>query len=188
LDDIEVRYQWALSQAYNGERKAALGALVALLPSCPAHYAARIRNDLGVLSTLNGRLEEATGWLKDALQIQPNDPISLNNLNVLAARARASTSRDPVRVAILSLLFNWPSTGGGTIHTAELAHFLARDGFEVRHLYARYDPWRVGRVTEPTPHPAEELTFYQGEWNRPTIQKRFREQVDRFDPRFCDHQ
>jgi hypothetical protein len=28
------------------------------------------------------------------------------------------------RVAILSLLFNWPSTGGGTVHTAEAGKFL----------------------------------------------------------------
>ena len=33
-------------------------------------------------------------------------------------------ARGPVRVAILSFLFNWPSTGGGNHHTAELAQFL----------------------------------------------------------------
>ena len=32
----------------------------------------------------------------------------------------------PIRVAILSFLFNWPSTGGGNIHTVELATFLGR--------------------------------------------------------------
>ncbi len=53
----------------------------------------------------------------------------------------------PVRVAVLSFLFNWPSTGGGNMHTAGLVDFLGRDGFEVRHSYARYPAWGIGRVT-----------------------------------------
>ena len=44
--------------------------------------------------------------------------------------------RDAVKVAILSFLFNWPSTGGGIVHTVELAHFLARAGYDVRHFHA----------------------------------------------------
>ena len=32
-------------------------------------------------------------------------------------------SSRPARVAILSFLFNWPSSGGGNVHTAELARF-----------------------------------------------------------------
>ena len=42
-----------------------------------------------------------------------------------------------MRLAILSLLFNWPSTGGGNHHTAELAAFLARAGYEVKHFFAQ---------------------------------------------------
>ncbi|HEX4614011.1 MAG TPA: glycosyltransferase [Urbifossiella sp.] len=88
----------------------------------------------------------------------------------------------PVRVAILSLLFNWPSTGGGNIHTAELTKFLAAAGYAVRHLYARFDPWGVGRVRGPTPHPAEALTFAPAEWTTAGIQARFRAAVRAFDP------
>ena len=33
------------------------------------------------------------------------------------------------RVAVISLLFNWPSTGGGNMHTAGLVEFLGRDGY-----------------------------------------------------------
>jgi hypothetical protein len=33
---------------------------------------------------------------------------------------------NPMRVAILSFLFNWPSTGGGNMHTAGLVEFLWR--------------------------------------------------------------
>ena len=56
--------------------------------------------------------------------------------------------RDSVRVAILSFLFNWPSTGGGNHHTAELAHFLGRAGYEVKHFFARYPGW--GLAGSPT--------------------------------------
>jgi hypothetical protein len=38
------------------------------------------------------------------------------------------------KVAILSFLFNWPSSGGGNVHTAELARFLARAGYTVHHF------------------------------------------------------
>jgi hypothetical protein len=44
----------------------------------------------------------------------------------------------PIRVAILSFLLNWPSAGGGNYHTAELAKFLALAGYEVKHFFARY--------------------------------------------------
>ena len=44
----------------------------------------------------------------------------------------------PIHVAVLSFLFNWPSTGGGNMHTAGLVEFLGRDGYDVRHFFARY--------------------------------------------------
>ena len=50
----------------------------------------------------------------------------------------------PLRIAIVSLLFNWPSTGGGIVHTAELAQFLSLDGYDVCHFFAVYEPWSVG--------------------------------------------
>lgn len=105
--------------------------------------------------------------------------------DVLASRPRptvAAPFRRPVRVAVLSLLFNWPSTGGGTVHTAELCRFLAEAGYEVRHLYARFDPWGVGQVTGTTPHPAVPLEFSPGEWTAERIVARFRAEVDAFDP------
>lgn len=88
------------------------------------------------------------------------------------------------RVAIVSLLFNWPSTGGGTVHTAETAMFLARSGYQVRHFYAVYPEWRLGIVTEPLPYPAEAIRFDESSWNAETIRRRFRTAVDRFDPDF----
>ena len=53
-----------------------------------------------------------------------------------------------MRVAILSFLFNWPSTGGGNHHTAELAAFLALAGYEVKHFFAQFPSWGIGRITD----------------------------------------
>ena len=112
----------------------------------------------------------------------------------------------PVRIAVLSLLFNWPSTGGGNMHSAGLVEFLGRDGFEVRHFYARYEPWGIGRVTqqdgergaegggkaetfgpgdggvETRTRRSEGLEFGDGEWNVGPIRERFRAAVDSFAP------
>jgi hypothetical protein len=71
----------------------------------------------------------------------------------------------PIRVAILSFLFNWPSTGGGNHHTAELAAFLAHAGYEVKHFFARYPSWGIGRVTDELISPSEAIMFDDRSWN-----------------------
>jgi glycosyltransferase involved in cell wall biosynthesis len=88
----------------------------------------------------------------------------------------------PVKVALVSFLFNWPSTGGGIVHTVELAQFLGKAGYHVQHFYARYDPWDLGRVEKPPPFSREALAFNESDWNLPAIQARFREAIDRFAP------
>ncbi|OWK38135.1 Exopolysaccharide biosynthesis glycosyltransferase EpsF [Fimbriiglobus ruber] len=88
----------------------------------------------------------------------------------------------PVRVMVVSLLFNWPSTGGGNVHTAELTKYLAAAGYDVRHLYARFEPWGIGRVTDPTPYPAEAIEFSPSNWTAPEILARFRQAIDQIDP------
>ena len=83
-----------------------------------------------------------------------------------SARVPCSRPTGPVRVAILSFLFNWPSTGGGIVHTVELARFLARAGYDVRHFYARYPGWGVGRGRgAAAPYPSEALEFDEATWN-----------------------
>jgi FkbM family methyltransferase len=89
---------------------------------------------------------------------------------------------EQIRVAILSFLFNWPSTGGGIVHTVELAQFLGRAGYNVQHFYARHLPWGVGRVEMPVPFPSTAVDFDETAWNMPTIQARFRQAVDSFAP------
>ena len=88
----------------------------------------------------------------------------------------------PTRVAILSFLFNWPSTGGGNHHTAELAQFLARAGYDVKHFFARYPGWGIGRVTEELISPSEAIEFDESSWNVAEIQARYRQAVDAFAP------
>ena len=90
----------------------------------------------------------------------------------------------PIRVAILSFLFNWPSTGGGNHHTAELARFLARAGYEVKHFFAEYPGWRIGRVTDELISPSEAIAFDDASWNVATIQAKFRQAVEAFAPDF----
>jgi glycosyltransferase involved in cell wall biosynthesis len=90
----------------------------------------------------------------------------------------------PVRIAILSFLFNWPSTGGGNMHTAGLVDFLGRDGYEARHFYARFPGWGVGRVTDGGLVASEAIPFAESEWNVQVIRQRFRAAVDSFGPDF----
>ena len=87
-----------------------------------------------------------------------------------------------IRVAILSFLFNWPSTGGGNHHTAELAAFLARAGYEVKHYFVRYPGWGIGRVTDELISPSEPIEFDEPGWNVAEIQARFRRAVETFGP------
>jgi tetratricopeptide (TPR) repeat protein len=92
------------------------------------------------------------------------------------------SSSGAVRAAIISLLFNWPSTGGGNHHTAELAHFLGRAGYEVKHFFARYPGWGIGRVTDALISPSEAIAFDDASWNVGEIQARYRAAVDAFAP------
>lgn len=159
---------------------------------------ALVANDLAVLAALDGVPDAAHVGFQMALALHADcTPARLNaallQANVAPPQPQlvpAGTARPappaapagPVRVAILSLLFNWPSTGGGTVHTAELARFLARAGYDVRHIHARYPGWGIGRVDAPTPHPCAALDFDDASWNVPTIQARFRAAVDAFGP------
>jgi hypothetical protein len=96
--------------------------------------------------------------------------------------APASTPPAPIRIVVLSFLFNWPSTGGGNIHTVELAKFLALAGYDVRHFYAQFPDWQIGCVTTEPPIVTEPLEFDQSTWNLQAIQSGFHSAVDRFGP------
>jgi len=111
------------------------------------------------------------------------------NRRLLEADARidevsepSATTPPPFRLAIVSLLFNWPSTGGGIVHTAELAQFLSLDGYDVCHFFAVYEPWSVGTVTESLPHNSCAIQFCDQSWNREGIHTAFQNAVDAFQP------
>jgi glycosyltransferase involved in cell wall biosynthesis/predicted O-methyltransferase YrrM len=165
---------------------------------------ALVANDLATLAALEGRIDEALdGWRKaletDATCLPSRLNRDLANAELALAShhgpayepalvrkpafpLESSPRTGPIRVAILSFLFNWPSTGGGTVHTFELARFLARTGYEVRHIYARFDDWGLGQIVGELPYSSEVLEFQPNEWNLPTIQSRFRRAVEVFDP------
>jgi glycosyltransferase involved in cell wall biosynthesis len=100
----------------------------------------------------------------------------------LATAVPDRQSRAPIKVAILSFLFNWPSTGGGNVHTVELARFLGAAGYEVRHFHARYAAWGIGRVDDALPVASETLEFSSSTWGLAEIQARYRRAVEAFCP------
>ncbi len=148
---------------------------------------ASILSDLAAVAAASGRIIAADRGLQRALRLSPECKVAERNLSLLRIRDTVNTNgnnsapRRP-RIAILSLLFNWPSTGGGTVHTKELADALQTGGYEVRHIYAVHEAWGVGKVTEPLSVPVTPLMFSDSEWNAESIQDRFRGAVDEFAP------
>ncbi len=124
------------------------------------------------LAMLDGPVALPRGELQPALATAMQTPVPTT----------PDESRMPCKVAVLSLLFNWPTSGGGNVHTVELAKFLARAGYDVRHYFARFEPWGIGRVDEAPPFPSECLAFDEDHWTTAVIQARFRQSVERFDP------
>ncbi|AMV24179.1 D-inositol 3-phosphate glycosyltransferase [Gemmata sp. SH-PL17] len=201
---LEQRYRAIQDRLARGEYADARPALEALdAADTPARLRAVVRNDLAALAALDGNRASAEAGFRAALELDPGCAPAAANLAALGAPAPARETEPgtptpnhetgpavlgprsgprAVRVAVLSVLFNWPSTGGGTVHSAELTKFLAAAGYEVRHLYARFEPWGLGKVTAPTPFPAEPLEFTGAEWTTEGLVTRFRAAVDAFDP------
>jgi glycosyltransferase involved in cell wall biosynthesis len=160
---------------------------------------ALIRNDLAALAARQGDRDAALRGFRAALDLDAACEPARVNLDRLGAPCPAvraaplghqqgpvaappAAPAGPIKVAVLSFLFNWPSTGGGIVHTVELAQFLGRAGYDVRHLYARYAPWGIGEVGQVLPHASEALAFDDASWNLAAIQARFRRAVDAFAP------
>ncbi|MCP4303604.1 MAG: hypothetical protein GY788_01710, partial [bacterium] len=131
---------------------------------------------------MEGEFDVARAGSESALAIDENCQPAAANLTLLQSHELAGSGSSKgalgeyprvespgqsggCRVAIMSFLFNWPSTGGGIIHTVELAEFLGRAGFEVRHFFARNLPWGVGRVEGPLRIASEGLGFDETSWN-----------------------
>ena len=156
---------------------------------CEPEVLSRVQNDLGVLATLRGDRTAATGAFDLACILAPGWPVPRQNLARLNA-FRGTTATAPsdgqgtraTRIAIVSLLFNWPSTGGGTVHTAELARFLSRAGYDVQHWVLRQVGWSVGELSKAPDWPIRILDFTAAEWRCELIQQRVRAAADEFAP------
>lgn len=150
-----------------------------------------IANDRGALAAAQGQWEQARHYFRQALSFNPENQLAQENVNLLPPQTAQENTSPPkhshtpksrhTRIAVVSLLFNWPSTGGGNVHTAELVMFLGQAGYEVKHFYAEYPPWGIGKVSHP-PFPAQPLPFTEADWHLETIQQRFREVVQAFQP------
>ena len=138
------------------------------------------RHTSAVEQAIDGDCEQAMALLSSA----PVSPTDLLNRRLLQADGvgRGSGGLPPTRIAIVSLLFNWPSTGGGIVHTAELAQFLSAAGYDVCHFYAVYTPWEMGKVTSSLPYPSVALQFDEAGWNRESIIDAYRNAVREFQP------
>ena len=187
--DLPRRYRRACRLAERGDLVAARRGFDAVAASDgDDRLKALATGDLAALAALVGDLDAARAGFRAALAFDPACRPARLNLDLLRAEGLdedppappATPGSGRVRVAILSLLFNWPSTGGGTVHTQELAHFLQHAGYEVRHVYARHEAWGVGRVEGTLPYPAQPLDFDDASWTIPRIQAAFRRAVDAF--------
>jgi hypothetical protein len=201
--DVGIRalYEGACHYAAAGQTLEAQRIHTALAKDLPGRRSrALVRNDQAILAAVTDDPDAALQGLHEALTIDPQCEVARVNLTSLedqqAVGAPDHASRIPVealaegprparagKVTILSFLFNWPSSGGGNVHTAELAHFLTRAGYAVRHFYPRYLPWDIGKV-EGAAFPSEALSFDEQDWNVPAIQTHFRQAVDAFGPDF----
>ncbi|MCA9052207.1 MAG: glycosyltransferase family 4 protein [Planctomycetaceae bacterium] len=164
---------------------------------------ALLLSDRAVVFAGRGDEFQARADLELALQLDGECGPARENLLVLQTHcdrtelpeSEQRSAARPTRIAFLSLLFNWPSTGGGTVHTYEATSFLQRAGYDVCHIFARFSgtapglggdagrfPWSVGRVAVDLPVPAIPVEFESEDWNERIIQRRLRDAVDRFDP------
>lgn len=175
-------YGAACERALAGHDDGAHELFEQLAASADAAEQARAHNGLGVLAAVGGDERRGLELFERALQLDPACRAAQQNRLILRGDSCGSRSERRTRIAILSFLFNWPSTGGGIVHTVELAQFLERAGYEVRLLHPRFEPWGIGRVDNTCPVPTEVLPFREGEWSIAGIQQRFRSAVDAFGP------
>jgi glycosyltransferase involved in cell wall biosynthesis len=209
---LQSEYDRACELAARGDCDAALKRYHALQKQASdPHLKALVINDIAALRAGRGELAAAKSGFELALAMDSDCQPARLNLSLVTVDSVAQTPaadrqshgivpqapkavqaggpRDDgvepartIRVAILSFLFNWPSTGGGIVHTVELAQFLGRAGFEVKHFYAQNLNWGVGKVEDKLPFPSEGLAFDAASWSVPKIQERFRRAVDSFHP------
>ena len=110
----------------------------------------RARNATAVSEAMLGQVTRARRGLRSVLRLDDTCVVAHENLQLLdeATGAVSSSScqdaeeppsaRTAQRIVLLSFLFNWPSTGGGIVHTVELARFLSEAGYEIQLIHPVY--------------------------------------------------
>jgi glycosyltransferase involved in cell wall biosynthesis len=196
-DQVELpeAYRRAVRLASRGQFEEANRLYVKIGPTADPRIKSIVANDLAALAAISGVLDASRATLEGLLVGDPGCEPARLNAAFLEAEHRVARPGPasagpailapppaPARVAILSFLFNWPSTGGGIVHTVELARFLARAGYEVRHFHPCRLDWGIGRVDAPLPIDSEALDFREGLFDPASIRARFRRAVDAFSP------
>jgi len=151
-------------------------------------------NNIGVVNVIRGSRDEGRLSFRAAAALDRDNLVARQNLEALDGprtqprnvqvvdSSSHAALHSPTRIAIFSLLFNWPSTGGGTVHTKELAEFLLRAGFDMLHVIAQYDAWGVGRCNMQSNVQSEVLRFDDAEWNLESVIARFHSAATAFKP------
>ena len=80
-------------------------------------------------------------------------------------------------------MFNWPSSGGGNVHTVQLAQALQNANYEVHHFFIEYEPWTIGRV-ENNPIHSQAIIFNETHWSLAEVQSRMRATIRECAPDF----
>lgn len=136
------RYRNAVSLGKAGRLRECEATLQRLTDSPDSSLLALAYNGLGVLQGLQCNWNDAKSYFLQALQIDADCRCAQTNLD----RTRPANSARTIgrrRIAVLSFLFNWPSRGGGNLHSYELVKTIsvAAPYRSRRHgMYVAYSP------------------------------------------------
>jgi glycosyltransferase involved in cell wall biosynthesis len=86
------------------------------------------------------------------------------------------------RIAVVSLLFNWPSAGGGIMDTVGMVRGLSKAGYDVRHFYAQAPALGVGDLRAPLDTPSIPVPLGAEMPSRGQLEDAFRKVVGDFRP------
>jgi glycosyltransferase involved in cell wall biosynthesis len=89
-----------------------------------------------------------------------------------------------VRVAFADMLFSWPPNGGADVDLFHVVQGLCQAGIEAKLFYARIEGADDRGVVDEAalPFPCEAVSFEAGAYTPDAVKKRFRKQVDAFQP------
>lgn len=181
----EQDYRAARSLLADGQSAAARTAYDRLLRLVEqSKLRALILSDLGAIAAQQGRTDEARHLFQQALATDRDCRAAQKNLEILerlSPTPREYSNGKPIRIAVVSVLFNWPSTGGGNVHTVELVRALHSARYNVQHFYLSHPSLMTGEVSELT-IPSQAVIVDNATFSVEKLQDAFRDCVARFRP------